>query len=119
MDDMDKEYWSTYVPSKVLSKFAENDLENMIIIDLHNINSARGHVLDVADTVRLKRDIDFFEVDQVFKFSRIIYSAKRDTALVNIGNSQSGLAGFSMIYYLHRAHGGDWQIIDGYEGAMW
>ena len=119
MEGLSKEYLSKLVPIEILSNFKQKDDSNKIIINnIANISSTKGHNITVADTVQLKETIDFNGADQLFNFSRIFYNEKQDALLIDIGISHSRLAGSSGVYYL-KNNQGEWKIMDYYEGVIW
>ncbi len=87
---------------KVYQKLLDPGLTAFQIDDINGITSKKNHVIVLADTVELKKSMDFKNYDLLFRFSRILYDKDKTKAIFELGVSRSRLAGSAYILCMKR-----------------
>lgn len=89
------------IPEEYLDKFNTND-NSFKEITLNGISSKKGHKIVLADTIKLKKHMDFKDYDFLFWFSNFYFSEDKQRVLFSLGISRSRLAGSSALYVLKK-----------------
>ncbi len=76
--------------------------EGLEITSLKGLQSKKGHYLQIADTNRLKMQIDHLDFLWLFNFSKIYFNEDYTKAIFEMSMSTSGLAGFLSVYCLEK-----------------
>lgn len=95
----------TSIKSNILSDYKdifEHNKNNVSIITLDGVKSEKGHQIVLADTIQLKKSMDFENFDLLFNFSRFLFSNDNQKAFFILGVSRSRLAGSSTLYILKK-----------------
>lgn len=78
-------------------------------VKLKSINSKKGHLLILVDTIALRQMPAFEDFDLLFWFSKIHFNPEKDKAVFNLGISRDKLAGYSTLYALKKEEG-EWKV---------
>ncbi len=87
-------------------------------ININALSSRKGHHIILADSLELRKTMDFPNFDLLFEFSRIYFNENYTEAVLELGISRSRLAGYSALYGLKKENG-EW-IVDYKKGlTIW
>jgi|TARA_B110000967_G_scaffold206172_1_gene252270 hypothetical protein len=96
------------IPEEYLDKFQIHG-NSQKRLTLNGISSRKGHKIVLADTIKLKKHMDFKDYDFLFWFSDFYFSDDNKKVLFNLGLSRSRLAGNSTLYILKKENN-QWEI---------
>lgn len=74
----------------------------VLIKDLDGIKSNKGHIINIADTLKMKESYDFDTLDIYYSFSKIWYNSDNSKAILEVGISRSRVSGYSTILCLKK-----------------
>ncbi|RYH76001.1 hypothetical protein EVU94_03330 [Flavobacteriaceae bacterium 144Ye] len=83
----------------------------------NSINKISKHNVVIADTLVLKKTIDWKEYDLLYRFSKVNFNSD-STCITSVGLSRSGLWGQGYDIYYEKK-GGNWKIIKLYKTEKW
>lgn len=103
---------------KEVGTLLNKSLSSKLLESTKGIISRKGHRIQLADTVGLKKSYDFTSFDLLFNFSRIFYDDQEKTAIVEVGISRSRRNGYSTLCFLEKINE-EWIITQSISTTIW